>query len=81
VVLPSAWVSGINIRDLRDHYGHNSVVGALQARPGFYKFCVYSSAHSYLTTRKDLAELILDSKFGPRNVLRLSFTPGARLLP
>lgn len=80
VIMPEGWSSGINIRDLRDHYGQNLVVNSLSVKPGYYKFCVYSSAHSYLTARTDLAELILDGKFGRRNVLRFAFHPDGVVL-
>ncbi|MEQ1509321.1 MAG: hypothetical protein ABL909_02835 [Sphingopyxis sp.] len=80
VIMPEGWASGINIRDLRDHYGLNIFANSMNVEPGYYKFCVFSSAHSYLTSRNDLAELIVDRKFGRRNVLRFSYTRDGRVL-
>lgn len=79
VVRPEGWSAGTNIRDLRDHYGQNTIVGALPVEPGFYRFCVFATAHSRLTNRTDLAEILVEQG-SPLNTLRLSFKPGGWVL-
>ncbi len=79
-VQPEGWVGGTNIRDLMDHYGQINIVGALAVKPGYYKFCLYASAHSKLSKADDLAEVLVEHGVRPMNSLRLSFKPGGRVL-
>jgi hypothetical protein len=79
-VRPDGWVGGTNIRDHMDHYGQINIVGAMAVKPGFYKFCLYASAHSSLTKAEDLAQILVEHQVRPMNALRLSFKPGGRLL-
>ncbi len=80
VIAPLGWVGGTNIRDLRDHYGQINIVGALAVKPGFYRFCVFASAHSALTPSNSIAEVLVEGGGSPLNALRLSYKPGGRLL-
>ena len=77
---PEGWTGGTNIRDLRDHYGQIIIVGALPVEPGYYRFCVIGSAHSALHPADDLAAVLVETKLGPLNTLRLSYKPGGRVL-
>jgi hypothetical protein len=80
VIFPDGWVGGTNIRDLSDHYGQVNIVSALNVKPGFYRLCVYGSAHSSLTDANDLAEVLVEHKTRPMNTMRLSFKPGGKLI-
>jgi hypothetical protein len=80
MVYPDGWVGGTNIRDIRDHYGQINIVSALDAKPGFYRLCVYGSAHTTLSTADGLAEVLVEHQVRPMNTLRLSFKPGGRLI-
>lgn len=77
---PDGWTGGTNIRDLRDHYGQINIIGALAVTPGFYRFCVSVSAHSALFPENTLAALLVETKSGPLNTLRLKYSPNERLL-
>lgn len=81
IIRPLGWVGGTNIRDLRDHYGQINIVSALGVKPGFYRICLFASAHSTLTESNSIAEILVEGGgSSPLNTLRLSYKPGGRLL-
>ena len=80
VVQPVGWAAGTNIRDLRDHYGQINIVSALAVKPGYYRICLFATAHSALSKSNRIAEILVEGGISPLNTLRLSYQPGGRLL-